>query len=355
MRLLVVGNFLSASGKGVSYCEALAHRLSTTGHAVLTTSRQPGRAARLIDMVATAARRRHDYDVAQVDVYSGSAFLWAEAVSLVLNRLGKPTILTLHGGALPCFAREHPRRVRRLLAGAFRVTAPSAYLQDALRPYRADIQLLPNAIEVCDYPYVERTRPRPRLVWLRAFHRVYDPETAVRSFRAVAAAFPEARLEMVGPDKGDGTRAAVANLITSLGLVGHVRIRDGVPRSLVPTVLAESDVFLNTSRVDNAPVSLLEAMACGLCVITTDVGGIRHLVSDGEDGVLVVSGDQAALGSAVVTCAFRSGARRAAFSQRAEESLAVRLVRRAPAVGRPVAGGRQGRGPYWSDRGSRRH
>jgi Glycosyltransferase len=56
---------------------------------------------------------------------------------------------------------------------------------------------------------------------------------------------------------------------------------------------------LNTSRVDNTPVSVLEAMACGLCVVSTNVGGISYLLEDGHDALLVPSNDPSAMAAAV--------------------------------------------------------
>jgi glycosyltransferase involved in cell wall biosynthesis len=71
-----------------------------------------------------------------------------------------------------------------------------------------------------------------------------------------------------------------------------------VPKSRVPELLDRADVFLNTSTVDNAPVSLLEAMACGLCVVTTDVGGIPWLVERDREAVLVPPRDEVAMAEA---------------------------------------------------------
>src|SRR2546430_1648488 len=103
-KLLLIGNFLSASIGTRGVCEELAGRLAAPGWSILTTSSKPGRVARLADMLATVWNRRRDYDAAQVDVYSGAAFFWAEAVAFALRRAGKPYVLTLHGGALPDFA-----------------------------------------------------------------------------------------------------------------------------------------------------------------------------------------------------------------------------------------------------------
>src|SRR5262249_17533910 len=63
--------------------------------------------------------------------------------------------------------------------------------------------------------------------------------------------------------------------------------------------LDRGDIFLNTANVDNAPVVLLEAMACGLCVVSTNVGGIPRLVSDGREGLLVPPRDPEAMAAAV--------------------------------------------------------
>lgn len=300
MRVLLVGNFLSGAGKGVAYCEDLAIRLRTRGHLVLTTSHEPRRIMRLANMAATVISRRRDYALAHVDVYSGAAFTWAEVVTLILHRLGKPMVLSLHGGALPSFAHRHPQRVRRLLARASAVTAPSLYLCDALRTYRPDIHHLPNGIAVDEYAFLERKKVGPRLVWLRAFHRVYDPDTAVRCLPAVLEVHPAATLTMVGPDKHDGTRKALEHGISALGLADHVRLQDGVPRSRVASILGDADILVNTALVDNTPVSVLEAMACGLCVVSTNVGGIPHLVHDGSDALLVGPGDAPAFSRAIL-------------------------------------------------------
>src|SRR5438132_5878674 len=90
--LLVVGNFLSASMGTRSVCEDLSTRLAQAGWHVLTTSDKRRRLVRLLDMVSTAWRQRDTYDVALVDVYSGNAFVWAEAVCWVLRQGGKPYV-----------------------------------------------------------------------------------------------------------------------------------------------------------------------------------------------------------------------------------------------------------------------
>jgi glycosyltransferase involved in cell wall biosynthesis len=105
---------------------------------------------------------------------------------------------------------------------------------------------------------------------------------------------------MVGGDKRDGSLDEARTLAAKLELGDAVDFRGAVPKHLVGSVLAEGDIFLNTSRVDNTPVSVIEAMACGLCVVSTDVGGIPHLIRDGENGLLTPSDDTDAMHQAVM-------------------------------------------------------
>jgi glycosyltransferase involved in cell wall biosynthesis len=249
-------------------------------------------------MVSTAWTRRRDYEVAQVEVYSGNAFRWAEAVCWTLRRARKPYVLTLHGGNLPEFSARRPARVGMLLQSAALVTSPSRYLQETLAPYRADIRLLPNALDLRGYEFSDRNTQQPRLVWLRAFHSIYNPVLAVETLARLVPSHPEASLLMVGPDRGDGSLAATREAAERLGVSERLAIQPGVPKAEVPAWLQKGDIFLNTTDVDNTPVSVLEAQACGLCVVSTNVGGLPYLLEDGKDALLVLPHDAEAMAGA---------------------------------------------------------
>lgn len=298
-RLLFIGNFLSASGGRFAVCEALSARLRTDGWSVLTASGRPGRAARLADMLHTVARRRHDYDIAHVDVFSGAAFVWAELVTTALSAFGKPFVLSLHGGELPEFARSHPWRVRRLLNSAVAVTAPSPYLHQLLRPYCGGLRVHPNPIDTAKYRFRTRAMPAPRLVWVRAFHDLYHPAMAIRAVSALRDRFPEITLTMAGPDKGDGCLQRARALVAELALDDHVRFAGGMPPEAIAALLDDHDIFVNTTRADNTPVSMLEAMAAGLPVISTTAGGVPYLVGHDRDALLVPIDDAAAMAGAI--------------------------------------------------------
>jgi glycosyltransferase involved in cell wall biosynthesis len=262
-------------------------------------STSPDRLSFLLEVAASVLLRRHEFGVASVSVFSGPAFVWAEAVAYFLRMLKKPYVVVLRGGNLPGFAHGNRNRVSKLLESAAVVAAPSRYLQKALRPYRNDIRLLPNAIDLPAHQFRVRASPAPRLVWLRAFHAIYNPSQALSVLASILREHPEAKLTMVGPDKGDGSLQEFRRSAGELGLESRVEYPGLVPKADVPAWLNRGDIFLNTTNIDNAPVSVIEAMACGLCVVSTNVGGIPYLLEDEQDALLVPPNDPAAMAVAV--------------------------------------------------------
>lgn len=295
----LIGNFLSgpAGSRGIS--EELADRLRASGWDVRTASHQRRKLLRLIDMAGAVWRGSRRKGIVHVDVFSGSAFLWAAAVVWLARLLGKPYALTLRGGRLPEFAARWPGTMRNVLGGARAVTVPSEFLRREMQPYRADLLLLPNPLDLRAYPFQKRERPSPRLVWLRAFDDIYNPALAPRVLARLLPEFPDASLTMIGPDKGDGSLSRTRIEAVELGVGDRVRFTGNIPKTSVGEHISCGDIFLNTTNVDNAPVSVLEALACGLCVVSTNVGGMPDFVRDGEEALLVPPDDADAMVQAV--------------------------------------------------------
>jgi glycosyltransferase involved in cell wall biosynthesis len=292
--VLNVGNFLSAKGYNRQFIEELSEQLAANEFTVIRTSAVESKPLRLLDMMRTMVFARGRYDVIHVTLYSGRAFFWGAAAVVLGGMLRRPLVLSLHGGNLPEFAKRWRRSVRAVLTAPAAVVAPSEYLRSAFHSDRADIRVIRNPIHLERYIPSERTTARPQLVWLRAFHAIYNPALAVRIVAALAQRYPEVRLVMVGPDMGDGSLESAKGLAKTLGVENNVVFRDAVPHVEVPEVLSSADIFLNTAAVDNTPISVLEAMACALCVVSTAVGGIPYLVEDGRNGLLYPGGDAVA-------------------------------------------------------------
>jgi len=297
--VLLVSNFFSSGFGTTGVCEELAHHLGEHGWDVITTSGKRSRAPRLLDMIITVFRERKRYSIGQVDVYSGKSFLWAEVVCWMLKRFGKPIVLTLHGGNLPSFSQRWPRRVRFLLDSATVVTTPSRYLSEQMRPYCDHLTLLPNPLAIKKYPFRLRQNPQPRLIWLRTFHKIYNPSLAPRVVSILVSNFSEIHLTMIGPDKADGSLKQTHRIARELGVSDRLSFTGGVPKSDIPSWLNKGDIFLNTSNIDNTPISVLEAMACGLYVVSTNVGGIPYLLENEKDALIVPPNDPEAMARAV--------------------------------------------------------
>lgn len=297
--LLLVGNFFTDSNHNQPICFDFQASLESVGWRLFTTSKHKNKLVRLFDMLFTVYRYRTEYELCHVDVYSGYAFVWAEMVCWLLGRLEKPYVLALHGGNLPVFAAQWKWRVRHLLKSATEVVTPSAYLQEAMRPYRTQVHLLQFPLDMDAYPYRHRLSVRPKLVWLRAFHSIYNPSLVPRLLYALETFIPDVEITMIGPDKHDGSLELTKKLAQELRVGQRIMFSGGVPKRDVPLRLNQADILINTTNVDNTPVSVLEAMACGLCVVSTNVGGIPFLLKNEYDALLVPPDDAEALASAV--------------------------------------------------------
>ena len=298
-RLLIVGSFMGNALLDRYVSGDLAQRLALKGWQVSVTSRRVGRLARLLDMLQAAVRRRRDYDAALVDVFSGPAFRWAEAVCGLLRRLNKPFILTLHGGNLPAFAKRCPWRVELLLGSAAAVTTPSRHIQQALSCFRHDLQVIPNGLDLGRYQFRLRHKAAPELVWLRAFRDIYNPTLAPHVVAELVGDFPNVHLAMAGPDQGDGSLLDTQRLAARLGVPDRVSYPGAVPKDKVADWLTRGDIFLNTTNYESFGVSVMEAAASGLCIVSSRVGELPYLWADGTDCMLVPPNDAKAMASAV--------------------------------------------------------
>lgn len=209
----------------------------------------------------------------------------------------KRLVMVLWGGNLPLLFQRRPRLARAVLGRSDELIVPSTYLAQAAERMGLEVSVIPNGIDIDQYPFRLRRSLSPRLLWLRTFHEIYDPILAIDAVASLATEYPDITLTMAGSDRGalqetrvHAVRRGVERHVRFLGFLRHHdKIRE----------LNASDVFVNTSRIDNDPVSVLEATVCGLPVVSTDVGGITHVLRDGKTAMLVRPEDPRALATAI--------------------------------------------------------
>ncbi|MBP7212683.1 MAG: glycosyltransferase family 4 protein [Anaerolineaceae bacterium] len=298
--LFIAGNFLSAKTGTRGMCEDLTIQLHKKGFLIFTASDKPNRIARMADLLWTAWRNRKRYQLAIVEVYSGLAFEWAWILSKFLRFLKKPFIAVLHGGKLAEFYRTKPKKVSELLNNAALICSPSLMLQSAFQKEGFQVEYLPNGIDLSLYPFRKRETIEPNIVWLRAIHEIYNPLMAIQAFKLVLEAYPEAKLWMIGPDKADGTMPKLVAEIESLLRPNNIQIVGAVAKADVPEWLNKADIFINTTNYESFGVSVVEAIACGLPVVSTNAGELPLLWKDGEEILLVPKNDAQGMAKKIV-------------------------------------------------------
>ena len=269
--------------------ERLADLLGAGGYDVIAVSELANRYLRPLDIARALLLRRNEFDVAILQVFSGPSFFVEDFASVLLRIIDRPIVMVLRGGGMPVFASDHPKWTRRVLDRGVALVTPSTFLARSIRPLGYQPLVIPNVIELQNYTYRERQTLAPRLFWMRSFHAIYNPALAVRTFAIVKQAYPDATLVMGGPDRGE--ERSVRALAADLGLTDSVRFVGFLDAEHKRAEFDAADIYLNTNRVDNMPVSVIEACAFGVPVVATRVGGVPDLLTNGETALLVRADD----------------------------------------------------------------
>jgi glycosyltransferase involved in cell wall biosynthesis len=173
---------------------------------------------------------------------------------------------------------------------------PSGYLLEVFREFGLNARVVPNMVDISQFPYRPRAPLRPHLICTRGFHPYYCVGVVVRAFAEVQKIFPDARLDLVG--KGP-SEVEIRDLVHELNLKG-IEFTGVASRQDIGHVYDRADIFVNGSRLDNMPVSVLEAFASGTPVVTTAPEGMRFLVEHERTGLLSEPGDAKALAQNVI-------------------------------------------------------
>ncbi|MGN6477732.1 MAG: glycosyltransferase family 4 protein [Flavipsychrobacter sp.] len=292
-KIIIVGLFPDVQQAPITQASELADLLRAHGYDVLTVSRHRDKWQRLTDIITTLFRRRSQYHVAIVQFYSGNSFIWQFIAAHIVKLLGKKLILTIHGGGVPAAIVKYRKRYLSVLNKADVITVPSGFIADSLGAYSLQTQIVENTIPLREYPSYNKEDIRPNILWMRSFGSIYNPLMAVRVIDVLKSYYPNVKMYMGGIDMGllEETR----QLIHELGLQHNIEIAGFMDAEKKKYYAEVCDVYMSTNRIDNAPVTFLEMWAMGLPIVSTNVGGVSHLVTDNEDGLLVADDDHKAM------------------------------------------------------------
>ena len=283
--ILYVGNRLATHGFTPTSIETLGPLLAEMFPMVFASDKK-NVCLRFLHMVVTFFRYRSRLSLVLIDTYSGWSFYYALGIAFLAKRFRIDYIPILHGGNLPSRLRRSPRLSAFIFGNARRLVAPSRYIAASFEAKGYVTQFIPNHIKTEHYSFLPRKNCRPRLLYVRALEHIYNPAMAIRVLAGLHKNHPDARLCMVGPDK-DGSLTRLQNLSKELGVEDYIVFTGKLSKSDWIKKSEKYDFFVNTSNFDNHPISVTEAMALGMIIISTNVGGLPFLIEDGKEGFLV--------------------------------------------------------------------
>jgi L-malate glycosyltransferase len=296
-KILYIGNKLSSHGINLTTIDTLGASLEAEGYTLLYSSTKNNQVFRLLDMMTTTFSYAKKVDFILIDTYSTSSFWYAFFCSQISRILKTKYIPILHGGNLPTRLDKNPVLCKMLFKNAFANVAPSHYLMTAFESQGfLNCRYIPNSISIENYNFKNRTIFQPKLLWVRAFAEIYNPKMAIDVLKLIQEEYPNATLCMIGPDK-DGSLQKMQEYASYLNL--NVKFTGKLSKSEWIKMSEEYDIFINTTHADNMPVSVIEAMALGTPVISTNVGGIPFLIKDKQNGLLVSDNEVVAMSESI--------------------------------------------------------
>ncbi len=285
----------------------LGEALQAEGMPVHVVGRRPGVDWGCAVQLARVLRRER---VDLLHAHQYAPFFYGATARWFSRRV--PLVFTEHGRLFPDYRR--PKRVwanRFLLGrhdrviGVGKAVRQALVANEGLAERRVDV--IYNGIDLLAYRNgAAAHREALRREWgcqpdslvitqVARLDPLKDHATAIRAFERVHAVLPNSFLVLVGegPD-----RARIESEIAAKRCRANIRLL-GL-RNDVPTILAAADLFWLTSVSEGIPLTLIEAMAAGLPVVSTNVGGVAEVVQADETGILVPAGDDAGLAAAVL-------------------------------------------------------
>lgn len=285
INLLYIGNNLKTNSSNPSGIHTLGPLLEQEGFELVYASDKQYKMFRLVHMLHASFYFKQKKGIVIIDTYSTQNFYYALLVSQLCRLLNMRYLPILRGGNLPSRLENSPKLSRLVFYYAYSNIAPSMYLKTAFenKGYQ-NVLHIPNSITISNYPYQERSYQDIRLLWVRSFSKIYNPELAIKVLKALKNRGHKASLCMVGPDT-DGSLTDCQKLAKELDV--EVQFTGKLSKENWIALSKDFNIFINTTNFDNMPVSVIEAMALGLPVVSTNVGGMPFLIKHGVDGLLV--------------------------------------------------------------------
>ncbi|MBK8551414.1 MAG: glycosyltransferase family 4 protein [Ignavibacteria bacterium] len=287
--ILYAGNYLSKHGLNPTFIESLTPKLQEF-YDIKSVSDKKNKIIRLFDMLYNLLSHKNEIKLVLIDSYCGQAFWYTYIIARICVLFKIPYVPILHSGTYPDRLRQSPEFSRFIFSNAAKIISPSLYLKKHFDGAGFNAEYIPNFIQIENYQYKQRENVKTKLLWVRAFEDTYNPVLAIEILFKLRSKFPDTELCMVGPDL-DGTLSKVIERANELGVNDSLKLTGRLGRKEWIELSKDYDIFINTTDFDNHPISVIEAMALGLPVVSTNAGGLPFLIESCEDGILLNKND----------------------------------------------------------------
>ena len=275
MKILLISNYKRGVGGINAQVDLLQSYLQQDGWQadIFSTKGNPIRRCIAFLKLLCKARR---YDILHIHACSYWGMVPAVFGILAGKLWRKRTIITYHGGGAEEYFVKHAAFVRRWLGRANQVVVLSGFLKEIFDQYQIPCVVIPNVVILC--PQTECTTTiAPKFISIRHLEPLYNIPCILQAYEQVLKVYPNATLDILG--RGSQREELEAYVeehqLTGVTFVGQV------PNQQIYDYLAKADIMLSAPKIDNMPVSLLEAMNAGLLVISSRVGGVPYMINDG--------------------------------------------------------------------------
>ena len=194
----------------------------------------------------------------------------------------KKIILTYHGGDAENFISKNKNIVLFYLKKVDKIVVLSNFLEKVFLKFNLKSIVIPNIKEISAQGSKNKITINPHFISTRALEKLYNIEVILKAFLEVKRIYPKATLTILGSgsDKDNLMNFCSKNKLSDVDFVGKV------PNFEVNKYLAKNDILLSAPKIDNFPISLLEAFENESLVISSNVGGVPNLIDNYENGLL---------------------------------------------------------------------